>query len=312
MWFSTKIIFCLCKNNKNKQLNRRNPFMLVLNGVRLQTEQFPNNETKVKDIEHAIKPSVSPSLFATNILEFKYESDSDFMPLMFVRQRLKELRARCYLFVWYMPYSRMDRKIPGDLFTLQYVCEFINWLNFEKVIVMEPHSKETMERLNHSIPVYPVVDWLPRIQAEIGFSENDHVVYPDKGAAARYGDNDYYDICIMEKKRNPLTGNIEDMRLKKGKVNLGSKCIIIDDLCSKGGTFAWAGSILKSLGASEVYLVVSHCEETIFQGKLLDEDSPISRVYTSTSMMCKKHPRIQYMDVNVKNYSLYGHGGNTY
>lgn len=274
--------------------------MLVLNGMKLQTEQFPNNETKVKDIEHAIAAAS-----VTNILEFKYESDSDFMPLMFVRERLRELKARCHLFVWYMPYSRMDRKIPGDLFTLQYICYFINWLDFEKVVVMEPHSKETMMRLKRSVPVYPVQDWLPVIQKEIGFSENDHIVFPDKGAAARYEDSDYANVCIMEKKRNPLTGNIEDMRLKEGKVNPGAKCIIIDDLCSKGGTFAWAGSILKSLGASEVYLAVSHCEETIFKGKLLTEDSPISKVYTSTSMMCQKHPRIQYMDVDVKNYTLY-------
>ena len=104
-------------------------------------------------------------------------------------------------------------------------------------------------------------------------------------------------------RKSVITGNIEDMRLKEGKVNPGSKCIIIDDLCSKGGTFAWAGSILKSLGASEVYLIVSHCEETIFNGKLLTEDSPISKVYTSTSIMCKEHPNIEYMDVNVANYA---------
>lgn len=141
------------------------------------------------------------------------------------------------------------------------------------------------------------------MQKEIGFTENDHIVFPDKGAAARYANSGYANICIMEKKRNPTTGKIEDMRLKEGKVNPGAKCIIIDDLCSKGGTFAWAGSILKSLGASEVYLIVSHCEETIFEGKLLTEGSPISKVYTSSSIMCKEHPNIQYMDVNVSNYA---------
>ena len=270
--------------------------MLKLNGKKLLTERFPNNETKVKDFENAI-------LDGMNILEFKYSNDEDLIALMFAKKRIDELGVPCTLFVWYMPYSRMDRKIEGDLFTLQYVTGFINWLNFAKVVVMEPHSDKTMKMLERATAIYPVKDWLSEVQNEIGFSEErDHIVFPDKGAAERYANSGYANICIMEKKRNPITGNIEDMRLKEGTVNHGSKCIIIDDLCSKGGTFAWAGSILKSLGASEVYLIVSHCEETIFNGKLLTEGSTISRVYTSTSIMCKEHPNIKYMDIDVTSY----------
>ena len=264
--------------------------MLILNGTKLLTERFPNNETKVKDFENAI-------IDGQNILEFKYVNDEDLITLMFAKKRIDEFNVPCTLFIWYM-----DRKIEGDLFTLQYVCNFINWLDFAKVVVMEPHSDNTMKMLERVAAIYPVKDWLAEVQKDIGFSENDHIVFPDKGAAARYADSDYANICIMEKKRNPITGNIENMQLKEGKVNPGSKYIIIDDLCSKGGTFAWAGSILKSLGASEVYLVVSHCEETIFDGKLLLEDSPIKKVYTSTSIMAKKHPKIKFMDVNVSNY----------
>lgn len=270
--------------------------MLILNGTKICTERFPNNETKVKDFENAI-------IDGKNILELRFVSDEDLIALMFAKKRIDELDVSCELFVWYMPYSRMDRKIEGDLFTLQYVTDFINWLNFERVVVMEPHSDKTMQMLERATAIYPVKDWLTEVQKEIGFSENDHIIFPDKGAAARYANSDYANICIMEKKRNPITGNIEDMHLKEGKVNPGSKCIIIDDLCSKGGTFAWAGSILKSLGASEVYLVVSHCEETIFRGKLLTEESPISRVYTSTSIMNKQHPNIKYMDVDVAKYT---------
>lgn len=269
--------------------------MLRLNGQKLITERFPNNETKVKDFEQHIQKE-------HNVLEFKYVTDEDLITLMFVKQRIDEANVPCTLFVWYMPYSRMDRKIEGDLFTLQYACNFINWLNFTKVVVMEPHSDKTLKMLERAKPIYPVKDWLPKVQQEIGFSENDHIVFPDKGAAARYADSGYENVLVLEKKRNPLTGNIEDMRLKEGKVNPGSKCIIIDDLCSKGGTFDWAGSILKAAGASKVVLVVSHCEETIFAGKLLTLGSKIDMVYTSTSIMSKEHPKIKFMDVNVKSY----------
>ncbi len=59
----------------------------------------------------------------------------------------------------------------------------------------------------------------------------------------------------------------------------------------------------RQQGASEIYLIVSHCEETIFDGKLLTEDSPISKVYTSTSIMSKQHPNIEFMDVDVTEYA---------
>lgn len=265
--------------------------MVKLNGKQLTTERFPNNETKVKDFDKYIQKE-------ENILEFKYLTDADLVTLMFVKQRIDEEHVPCSLFIWYMPYSRMDRKIPGDLFTLKYTCEFINWLEFEKVVVMEPHSEKTVQMLERVKPIYPVKDW---VKAE-ELSEQVQVVFPDKGAAARYANSGYKNVCIMEKRRDPITGRIENMCIKEGAVVPGSKCIIIDDLCSKGGTFVWAGAILKAAGASEVILVVSHCEETIFEGTLLKENSPIDTIYTSKSIMCKEHPKIKYMDVDVASY----------
>ncbi len=270
--------------------------MVRLNNKPISREFFPNKEMKVKDFENLISEN-------ENILEFKFTDDRDLMELMFVKKRIDEEGVPCTLYIWYMPYSRMDRKIEGDLFTLQYVAQFINWLNFKKVVVMEPHSEKTMELLERATDIYPVKDWLPLVQEEIGFSENDHIIFPDKGAAARYADSGYSNVCVMQKTRNPYTGVIEDMFLKEGKVNPGAKCIIIDDLCSRGGTFAWAASILKSLGASDIYLIISHCEETIFDGSLLKEDSPIKKVYTSTSIMDKEHSKIKFMDVDVEKYS---------
>lgn len=265
--------------------------MLKLNGKQIVTQRFPNNETKVKDFEEYIERK-------ENILELKYFNDEDLITLMFVKKRIDEAYARCALFVWYMPYSRMDRKIDGDLFTLKYICDFINWLRFTKVVIMEPHSVRTVQMLDRVRDIYPVTDW---IKAE-ELPENVQIVFQDKAAACRYAHSKYKDVCIMEKRRDPITGKIEDMHIKEGKVLPGAKCIIIDDLCSQGGTFAWAGSILKDAGAAEVVLVVSHCEETIFKGTLLKENSPIDMVYTSTSIMDKEHPKIKYMDVDVASY----------
>ena len=167
---------------------------------------------------------------------------------------------------------------------------------------MEPHSQKTMELLERSVAVYPVMDWLPDIMTEIGFTDNDRIVFPDKGAAERYRNYDLQDSCVFEKTRNPITGRIEGMKQKEGTIPQGAKCIIIDDLCSAGGTFLLAGNSLRESGAREVYLIVSHCEPTIFDGKLLADDSPIDRIYTSDSMMNRPHRKIKYLPVNIDRY----------
>ena len=222
---------------------------------------------------------------------------------MFAKKYLDEYYASCKLFVWYMPYSRMDRKIEGDLFTLKYICDFINWLNFKRVIVMEPHSDKTLIMLNkNAVAVYPIKDWLPRVQLGIGFGENDRIVLPDKGAVNRYADENIKDICIIEKRRNPITCSIEDMYLKEGSVPAGSKCIIVDDLCSRGGTALRAAKILKERGAGEVFLAVSHLEEAAFKGEILSDYSPINAIFATKSMTSKEHPKVNYIDIDLNEY----------
>lgn len=267
--------------------------MIKLNGYEIQTEKFANNETRVKDFEHHILEKGKQ-----NVLEFKYFNDEDLVLLMFVKRRIDEFDVPCTLFIWYMSYSRMDRKIEGDLYNLKYICEYLNWLNFAKVVVMEPHSDKTMQLLERATAVYPVKDW---IKPE-NLGDNVQIVFPDKGAVARYSDCGYKNICVMEKHRNPYTGWIEDLHLKDGTVIPDGKCIVIDDLCGTGGTMLRAANILKELGAREIVLVVSHCEKKVFEGDLLKDNSPISKLYTSKSIMSIEHPKIQYMDIDVMRY----------
>lgn len=268
--------------------------MIKLNGYEIQTERFPNHEARVKDFEQHIFLEGTRE----NVLEFKYFNDEDLILLMFVKKRIDEFNVPCTLFIWYMSYSRMDRKIEGDLFNLKYICSYINWLNFARIIVMEPHSDKTMQLLERATAVYPVKDWIKPEKMD----DNVQIVFPDKGAVARYSDCDYKNICVMQKTRNPFSGWITDMHLKEGTVIPGAKCIIIDDLCATGGTMYRAANILKEAGASEIVLVVSHCEEKVFDGELLKEESPIKKIYTSKSIMSIEHPKIQYMDIDVMRY----------
>ena len=273
--------------------------MLKINGNVIVTEKYPNHETKVKDFIGTLEADEC-------LLELKYETDEDIIGLLFAKKRLDDLGKKTKLFIWYMPYSRMDREISGDLFTLKYVCDFIVTLNFNEVIVMEPHSSKTVELLRqygaNVRDIYPVKDWVHQIMAETGFAAQDHIVYPDKGARARYSDIELPNLLTFDKKRNPETGVIEGIVLRDGTVNENSNCIIIDDLCSRGGTFMSVGNTLKENGARNVSLLVAHCEDTVFDGGLLKDNSPIDAIYTSDSILTGNHPKIKKLTLEVGRY----------
>jgi ribose-phosphate pyrophosphokinase len=71
----------------------------------------------------------------------------------------------------------------------------------------------------------------------------------------------------------------------------GSRFLIVDDICSKGGTFYHSAKKLKELGAAEVYLYISHCENSILQGEVLTSGL-IEKVFTTDSILTERHHKI--------------------
>ena len=75
----------------------------------------------------------------------------------------------------------------------------------------------------------------------------------------------------------------------------GKNILIIDDICSKGGTFYYAAKELKEAGAANIYLYVTHCENTIHEGELLNSDL-IKHIYTTDSILTKEHEKITVVE----------------
>lgn len=278
--------------------------MIIFNGKALSITHFSNSECRIRELSSYIKDK--------NIVEFIFETDKegykvneDLMNLLFVSSELmqhyKNVISSILVF-WCMPYQRMDRKCIGDIFTLDPICEYINWLNFDEVIVVDPHSEVTLKLIKNSRAIYPLIDWLPKIKEQIDFSEaDDYIVFPDKGAAKRYINyNLGTNICFCEKERNKITNFIEDSKIINGDVKKGCKCIIVDDLCSKGDTILKCCELLKELGVDEIYVVVTHCEPNILSNPVfLNNYSLIKKIFTSKSNMSKSHYKIEYLDINI-------------
>jgi len=257
--------------------------MIRLNGQTLDFETYPNGETRVNGEQICALAREADG----NRIAFKYETDADLIKLMFVKSYLDErgLGTEAALDICYMPYSRMDRAEGASAFTLKYTARMINAMNFARVTIVEPHSDVTLALLERSRALYPTLELLDRVIAETGFDPAaDYLFFPDAGAQKRYGQVDGFRHLVGRKERDFKTGRIQKLDVEGGVDRQGFKAIIVDDLCSYGGTFLLSAERLRELGASRIYLLVTHCENAIHQGKL-PASGWIERVYTTDTIM---------------------------
>jgi ribose-phosphate pyrophosphokinase len=176
----------------------------------------------------------------------------------------------------------MDRvKAPTDVFTLKYFCETINDLDFAAVYIEDPHSNVSEALLDRVQVVSPQ----PHIETVIEKIADENLVmcYPDEGAMKRYSGMVSKPYSFGVKRRNWADGKIEGLDLMHPDVVAGKNVLIVDDICSRGGTFFHTAKALKDAGAEKIYLYVTHCEMTIFNGDLLSSGL-VEKIYTTNSI----------------------------
>lgn len=257
--------------------------MIKLNEIEVKFETFPNGETRIANYDTLkIRQKFQQIIF-------KYENDSDLIKLMFLKKYLDRQHhgKEVVLFVTYMPYSRMDRSENYSPFTLKFVADFINSLNFVEVVVIEPHSDVTCALVNNSTPKYINFDLIEKVKQEVEFVEEfDYIVFPDAGASKRYSKMKAKNMLFCSKVRDFATGEIKGLDLVGDTSNAyGRTAIIVDDLSSYGGTFVHTANKLRQEGFAEVFLLVSHAENSIFKGKLFDH---VDKVFTTNSILTEQ------------------------
>lgn len=265
--------------------------MICFNGERIEVKKFPNGEALIHSENLKLRND-------NNEIKVNFENDEDITHLIFLKGHLDELKIKCNLILPYMPYSRMDRTEGITIFTLKHLCRLINSLNFESVTIYEPHSDVSTALLDRVKVVNMSKTLAEKLLKELDSGkETVYLVYPDAGAAKRYGKEINYDkILTANKERDFKTGFIKKLEINGEVESENFKAIIVDDLCSKGGTFVLTASKLKEMGAEEIYLAVTHCENTVFEGDLLKGDL-ITGVYTTNSILSKNHEKIRVCEI---------------
>lgn len=276
--------------------------MIKVNGEIVKVDKFPDGTLLLKE---DVKSLNYITAFAK--IEWFFENNEELVTLIFLTKHLRTHGVKdIFLFMPYIPNARQDRiKNSEDVFTLKYFTDIINYLNFDKVQVLDPHSSVSaalIDNIEIRSPKNYIETAIFRALDRCHFNWNtlsDELLmfYPDEGAMKRYSDMIPLPYAFGIKKRDWETGQIQGLDVA-GSVDKikDSTILIVDDICSKGGTFYHSAKKLKELGAKEIYLYVTHCENTILEGELLTSGL-VEKVYITNSIFTKEHEKIEVIEL---------------
>lgn len=278
--------------------------MIEVNGQKVTVERFPDGTPKINIAPAMVEEKEYDHSYWINI-DWLYESDEELFYLFLIKRHLEKFFVNVHyaLNLPYIPNARMDRvKNQDEVFTLKHFCDFINSLNFDVVWVLDPHSYVSEALINDVEVGQPDGYILTAIKSMCSnypdiTKEDWMVFYPDEGAMKRYSTNLPYKYAFGIKRRDWSTGKIEGLDVAGCVDEIKDKVIlIVDDICSRGGTFYHSAKKLKELGAKAVYLYITHCENTILEGELLTSGL-IEKVYTTNSIFTKEHEKIEVFEL---------------
>ena len=253
--------------------------MLYLNDNEVKFIILPNQEKRL-DL-----PLEFINNLHENIVLWTYETDASIFELLLFDEVMAKLEHRYKLVIGYMPYSRMDRVHEvNTAFSLKVIVQLLSEQTsaLEEVFVLDPHSPETLNKFKEFGMKVQEIDYSLADEvmefANVNLDET-WIVFPDKGAANRYDYYKYPNVIICEKTRNFATGAIENVKVETSSNTFITKemkpnLIVIDDLCSYGGTFVKVLEAIEKhpdINFDEAWLIVTHAEKAMEKGKVLEK-----------------------------------------
>ena len=261
--------------------------MITVNGLRYYMDSFPDDTKKIVLPENVHDVDVC----------WRFDGDNETLLLYYICSHLRANGHRlCRLKMPYVPNARMDRvKSNNEVFMLKHFTALINSLEFKNVVILDPHSNVTPALINN-VAVLSPQPYIERAIEAIN-CEDLLIFYPDEGAMKRYSGMISKPYAFGVKNRDWQTGEIKSLSVVgDADAVRGRSVLIVDDICSFGGTFMYSAEKLKELGAAHIYLYVTHCENTILRGKIPTCDM-IERVYTTNSLFSETHEKVRVFEI---------------
>lgn len=262
-----------------------------LGGVHIS--RFPDGEIFVKIVENIRGQDVyiiQPTCFPTN---------ENLMELLIMVDAAKRASAaRITAVMPFYGYGRQDRKDqPRVPITAKLVANLLTAAGVDRLIAMDLHAQQIQGFFD--IPVdhlYAAPVIVKHLRAQ---NVQDLVVLsPDPGGlkmAYGYANMLGAGLAIVAKQRKSAT-EVEAINLV-GDVE-GKNVLMVDDLCTTGGTLSSAAKLAKDRGAKKIMACVTH---GLFTEMAIDrlQKSPIEEVITTDSV-----PPKNWKGVNVQVLSI--------
>ncbi|MBH0033959.1 ribose-phosphate pyrophosphokinase [Pseudoalteromonas sp. NZS71_1] len=200
-------------------------------------------------------------------------------------KRLTNENAPIELVIPYFPYARQDRVcVEGEALGAAVMANFINSLNFSKVTIWDAHSDVSPALINRvtNIEQISLLARCEELSQRLAKGELT-LISPDAGASKKTIKisekfNGVPEVIQAQKVRNLKTGEIVKTEII-GDVK-GKSVLIADDICDGGRTFIELAKVLKSNGAVEISLFITH---GIFSKGLDVFEGLIDKIYTTDS-----------------------------
>lgn len=235
---------------------------------------FPDNSSYIKVL------NIEPSQPVT--IQYLFDGDTSVIQLLLTTNALRNLGVKdIILKMPYMPGARCDRvtkKNAGEPLGVKVYADLLNAQKYKSVHITDPHSDVTTALVNN-VEVTEIGDYIgmafaavkTMIKEYLGdatpYSNDSFVLLsPDAGAmkkVALAAEIVSLRALTAFKERDVTTGKLIAGSCKfhaEAAEIQGKNVIIVDDICSKGGTFIPIAKKLKALGANYVFLSVSHLE----------------------------------------------------
>lgn len=183
------------------------------------------------------------------------------MPLLLAADALRRAgAARVVLVAPYMPYLRQDKVFaPGEPLSRDVFGEVIGRA-FDRIVTVQPH----LHRTHDLAPVFAgapvsVLSVAELFASAIGPAGPPVIVGPDAEsepwAAAVAGSLGAPHFTLSKTR---LGDEAVELTAPQGAPIAGRRAVIIDDICSSGGTLEGAAHVLRRAGAASIEAVVAH------------------------------------------------------
>lgn len=285
--------------------------MITINGLEPTFATFPDGEVNVK-----FQPSLEQTLQAgTARVNFKFQSNDEILKLGLIINLLETYDGvtGVHVNVPFMPYSRMDRHEAGyhNPFSLAVVLNILKGYgeNARFPVVYETsdvHNKVVFTELTAGGDNVTFVNSIPVKGHVQAFAKDNQlnvddilVVFPDKGAKARYDTVDFTDMptpIVGSKTRDFDTHAITGYTLEAPIPEHVKHIVILDDVVSYGGTFIKLIKAIRDKTDLPISIITSHAENALWRGDLLAEGVPVYTTHSLNDHTATEHGLVHFFD----------------